>query len=160
MFDADDVEYLLNRFDLLEIKEMIHNAEIQSAVYRTFGEDNKAYYYFDFISAANLAIDILRSRLPIPPPVQLYNGVKIDIETIKGRNDIVSVAERYTTLKKSGNRYSGRCPLHEEKTPSFIVYPDRQTWHCFGACSRGGDVIDLVMLAEHLDFKAAAEALV
>ena len=58
--------------------------------------------------------------------------------------DIGDVASRFTTLTGSGNRLKGLCPLHQEKTPSFYVYLDRQRWRCYGGCAEGGDVVDLL----------------
>jgi hypothetical protein len=59
--------------------------------------------------------------------------------------DIVQVAERFTELRPAGaGKWRGWCPLHQEKTPSFYVYDDRQRWHCFGGCATGGDVVDLL----------------
>jgi len=58
--------------------------------------------------------------------------------------DIEDVACKFTDLQGSGNRLKGRCPLHEERTPSFYVYTDSQRWRCFGACAEGGDVVDLL----------------
>jgi hypothetical protein len=61
------------------------------------------------------------------------------------RLDIAVVAARYTDLKPAGhNRLKGKCPLHQEKTPSFYIYEDTQRWRCYGACASGGDVIDLL----------------
>lgn len=61
-----------------------------------------------------------------------------------------------TPLKRSGNRLIGLCPLHHEKSPSFIVYPDQNSFWCFG-CNKGGSVIDLVMLQNKCEFKEAIE---
>lgn len=83
-------------------------------------------------------------------------GKRIDIEALKSRLDIVAEVERYTKLRKSGRNFTGLCPLHHDTSPSFTVYPDEQTWHCFGACNKGGDVIDFIMAAEGVDFKQAA----
>ncbi|MER2599116.1 MAG: DNA primase [Caldilineales bacterium] len=81
------------------------------------------------------------------------------IEEIKDRLDIVEVISATTPLRKAGSLYKGLCPFHQEKTPSFVVYPDRGTWHCFGACGIGGDVISFVMKRDHLDFREALEML-
>ena len=60
------------------------------------------------------------------------------------RLNIVDVAGRFTQLTGSGNQLKGRCPLHDEKTPSFYIYSDSGKWRCYGACADGGDVADLV----------------
>ena len=74
------------------------------------------------------------------------------VDDIKGRLDILDVASQYVALQRSGRSYKASCPFHQEKTPSFHVFPDRQTWRCFGACATGGDVFSLVMRAENLEF--------
>jgi len=78
------------------------------------------------------------------------------IDDVKARLDIVDVVSSYVPeLKKSGRTFKACCPFHNERTPSFNVDPERQTWHCFGACSTGGDVIEFVRRREGLDFKEA-----
>ena len=81
-----------------------------------------------------------------------------DVRRIKDRLDIAEVIGDHVRLKKAGNNFSGLCPFHEEKTPSFSVSPSRQTWHCFG-CGRGGDVFTFVMERESLSFREALELL-
>lgn len=77
------------------------------------------------------------------------------VDEIKERLDIVEVVSSYVALKKAGRNYKGLCPFHAEKTPSFIVFPDSQSWHCFGACGTGGDVFTFIMRQENLDFSEA-----
>src|ERR671911_107136 len=70
--------------------------------------------------------------------------------------DMVEVVSGRTSLRKAGARYSGRCPFHEERTPSFSVNPVEKLYHCFG-CGKGGDVITFVRETESLDFAGAVE---
>ena len=78
------------------------------------------------------------------------------VEAVKTATDIVALVEGYTRLRKSGSRYVGLCPFHQEKTPSFGVSPDRGTFKCFG-CGEGGDAITFVEKHENLDFVGAIE---
>ena len=81
------------------------------------------------------------------------------VEEIKNRIDIVELISGYVPLKKAGRTYKGLCPFHTEKTPSFVVFPDSQTWHCFGACGIGGDVFRFIMQREGMDFPEALREL-
>lgn len=76
-------------------------------------------------------------------------------EEIKARLDIVDVISAYVPLKKAGRNYKGLCPFHTEKTPSFVVFPETGTWHCFGACGTGGDVFSFIMRKENMTFGEA-----
>jgi DNA primase len=78
------------------------------------------------------------------------------VEAVKAATDIVTLVEGYTRLRKSGSRYTGLCPFHQEKTPSFGVSPDRGTFKCFG-CGEGGDAIAFVEKKESVDFVGAIE---
>jgi DNA primase len=81
-----------------------------------------------------------------------------DTDEIKSRINIVDFIGKRVTLKKTGRNYKGLCPFHNEKTPSFIVSPERQTFHCFG-CGKGGDILAFVMEYDHVDFVEALEEL-
>jgi len=81
------------------------------------------------------------------------------VDEIKDRLDITEVIQSYVPLKKAGRSYKGLCPFHAEKTPSFVVFPHTGTWHCFGACSTGGDVFTFIMKQENLDFSEALKML-
>jgi len=80
------------------------------------------------------------------------------IEQIAAANDIVEVIGSYFPLKRAGANFKALCPFHQEKTPSFMVSPSRQTFHCFG-CGAGGSVFRFVMEYEHVDFPAAVRKL-
>jgi len=81
------------------------------------------------------------------------------VEEIKRRLDIVEFIGSFITLKKTGRNFKAVCPFHQEKTPSFVVSPDRQIWHCFGACQDGGDVIRFLMKWENISFYEALKEL-
>ncbi|MFA6082181.1 MAG: DNA primase [Patescibacteria group bacterium] len=81
-----------------------------------------------------------------------------DVDEIKSKLDIVEIIGEYLTLKKSGITYKGLCPFHSEKTPSFSVSAERQSWHCFG-CNEGGDVISFVQKIDGLSFVEALSKL-
>jgi DNA primase len=80
------------------------------------------------------------------------------IEQVAAANDIVEVIGSYFPLKRAGGNFKALCPFHQEKTPSFIVSPSRQTFHCFG-CGVGGSVFRFVMDYEHVDFPSAVRKL-
>ncbi len=80
-------------------------------------------------------------------------------DQIKDKLDIVEYIGRSVPLKRSGTSYKGLCPFHDEKTPSFVVNPDYQSWRCFGACNEGGDLFDYVMKLDGVDFRGALEIL-
>lgn len=77
---------------------------------------------------------------------------------LRDRNDIVSVAQRYVELKRSGSSYMCRCPFHSEKSPSCHISPDKGLFHCFG-CGAGGDVVTFIRMIENLDYLDAVRFL-
>src|SRR4030043_7017 len=81
------------------------------------------------------------------------------IDEVKQKLDIAEVIGQYSTLKKAGRNLTALCPFHSEKHPSFFVYPEQQSWHCFGACNTGGDVFAFIMKKEGLGFGEALKLL-
>jgi DNA primase len=80
------------------------------------------------------------------------------VQQIKDRADLVEMIGRSVQLKRTGTSYKAKCPFHNEKTPSFSVYPAKHVFHCFG-CGAGGSAIDWVMRTERLEFHEAARKL-
>jgi len=80
------------------------------------------------------------------------------INDVQERCDIVEVVAGYIPLKRAGRNFKAHCPFHHEKTPSFIVSPDKQIYHCFG-CGMGGNVFNFLMQYEKLEFPEAVEIL-
>lgn len=83
----------------------------------------------------------------------------IDVKALKERLDIVDVVSQWVELRHSGKTYKGRCPFHSECTPSFVVYPDSKSWHCFGACGESGDAISFVQKIKNCGFREAVTEL-
>ena len=73
------------------------------------------------------------------------------IAKILDRCDILEVISGYAVLKKAGKNFKGLCPFHHEKTPSFVVNPEKQIFHCFG-CGVGGNIVSFLMKQESLTF--------
>jgi len=80
------------------------------------------------------------------------------VQQIKDRLNIVDIVSQYVKLNRAGTVYKGLCPFHAERTPSFIVSPDRGTYHCFG-CGVGGDMFSFIEAIEGVDFKGALKML-
>ena len=80
-------------------------------------------------------------------------------EEIKARIDAVEFISRYLPLQRAGRSFKANCPFHQERTPSFVVFPDTGTWRCFGACGTGGDIFSFLMQKENLDFREALQVL-
>ena len=120
----------------------------------------EAEWYNDFFRSeaqaqlAHMLIKLLQGYAPdkIPPfpgdrkPSTIPPGTGLFAQ-VKQAVTVEELAGRFTRLQYAGpDRLKGKCPLHEERTPSFYVFQSSTTWRCFGACARGGDVIELARL--------------
>ena len=107
--------------------------------------------------------------MPPPPKPQRTGGLA---QEVKNRIDIVDMISGYVALERSGRNFKGVCPFHTEivflhdisdlyaeRTPSFFVFPERQTWRCFGSCADGGDALAFIMKVENIGFSDALEML-
>lgn len=153
IFDANDIDYLVNHFPIEQLRQ-----EIKTARNNLKGEIelNWQWYYEDLIKSCQLAIVIAQSYISKPKADEPTK--RISIEDLKAKYDLTDYIGQYIPLRKSGNRYMGLCPFHPDKrTASFVVYPN-QTYHCFG-CQKHGDLISFVMEYEHIDIKDAINKL-
>ena len=82
-----------------------------------------------------------------------------NVQQIKDNLDLLEYLKPIISLKPSGKNWKGLCPFHKEKTPSFMVSPDRGIWHCFGGCNAGGDIFSFVMKYENVEFYEALKIL-
>jgi len=83
-----------------------------------------------------------------------------ELEQLKQSADLVSlIRSKGVVLSQRGKDFVGHCPFHDDKTPSLVVTPSKNLWHCFGACNKGGSVIDWVMQADKVSFRHAVELL-
>lgn len=89
----------------------------------------------------------------------MENNINEIINEIKKRIDIVEFIGSFIQVKKAGKNLKAICPFHQEKTPSFIISPERQIWRCFGGCQEGGDVIKFLMKWENITFFEALKEL-
>lgn len=96
----------------------------------------------------------LKQRWLIPNPLLMSEAT----EQIKERLNVADIVSEYVPLKRLGAHWKGLCPFHQEKTPSFVVSPDKGFWHCFG-CGESGDVFSFVQRMEGLDFRGALQLL-
>lgn len=82
------------------------------------------------------------------------------VDEVKQKLDILDLVSQTVKLRKSGRSYAGLCPFHSNtRTPAFYVFPETQTWHCFGACGMGGDIFTFVMKRDNVDFGEALRTL-
>jgi len=146
MITKTDAQELVERFDMKQLRHELHHAKIMLL------PDWDGYeYWLWFIDVVSEAIEIKKAVTPKP----IIKPGHVDLELLKARLDIVSVIENYgIILKKAGHNLKACCPFHDERTPSFMVYPDQNRFHCFG-CQANGDVIAFIMKFEGVSFREA-----
>lgn len=160
LYPWGDLLYVLAHFSLSELRREAHAAEVNLRVASSFGYQAEAGEWRSLTDLFQEAVDeLVDGRASQLPRTASGNPPGIRAEDVKARTDIVDYIGRYVQLKKRGTIFVGLCPFHNEKTPSFTVSPRRQTWHCFGACGTGGDVIAFAMRYHHCDFKAVLNEL-
>ncbi len=96
----------------------------------------------------------LADNKPMP-----HDWISLQDIALARSTSVVDIASEHTKLRKRGKNLVGLCPLHKEKSPSFTVYPESNTWHCFG-CSNHGDVIKLIKVLLGLSFREAVRYLI
>lgn len=159
LFDADDIDYLVMNFGLLQLRHERHCADVRAAVCRQWGDEDE-HYWREYINALDLAISIAWSLATPPKANKRGRGLRTHgkqlprAADVKAKNDIVDVIGQHVELRKAGRNLKGRCPFHSDRVPSFVVYPGQQRWWCF-ACNEGGDVFSFIMRYHSLDFKGA-----
>lgn len=144
--------------DITQLKRLLHRARVELATsealagtpYIATGEIRHWQ-----IEVASLD-QALEAKLRAQPSRSGTYGH--DANEIKTRLDIVAYIERYTTLRRAGTRFYGKCPLHADKNASLCVYSDKQDYYCFG-CGSGGDIIRFTMALHKVEFREALSIL-
>lgn len=142
---------------LSAIEKCYKRGEINTfAVYFwTLYAELSGHHFFTFKKQLRYWLDLYaqlpNSFVPIQQEVKYENdAAKIAAAKAKSIEDFYPLP-----LRGHGSRLMGRCPFHEEQTASFVIYTDQNTYHCFGACNSGGDVIDYIKKLKGLDFAGA-----
>ncbi len=113
----------------------------------------------DFRRLLEAAQPLLQEPAPAETPRKAsINEYRKEIEDLKRGMRIENIASRYLELRPSGRGFVARCPFHPDQHPSCVVYPDTQSFYCFG-CQAHGDVIAFLMQIEHLTFREAVNLL-
>jgi hypothetical protein len=153
VFDENDVGYLARHLTEAQLNKELRNHNVRRAfeIQKRWPLclDSEDRFYLEFACVVQKAIEKTRTNKP-----RIRGSINLDVDEIKANLDIVQLIGKYTQLRQSGRNYTGICPFHFEKHPSFTVYPQSQSWYCF-SCNRGGDVISFITLIEKVEFKSA-----
>lgn len=180
---GSDVNYLVLRYSLAQLRGELNNDAVRRVldINESYGPawfDTTELYLLDYGKALLMAIDIKSSDIGAGPLANsqsglyghsrardmssTHNGMRgytpVDTQAVKAKVDIVSVVGQYVRLKRSGNRWYGRCALHNDTKASLVVYANEGKFYCYG-CHRHGDVIDFLMMVERIGFKQAVAML-
>jgi len=112
----------------------------------------------EFLRLLEASQPLRREEQPETINASSAGAARDEIEGLKSRISIENLVGRYVELRPSGVRYVARCPFHEDRRPSFVVYPETQSFYCFG-CREHGDVLSFLMRVEHLSFGEAVKVL-
>jgi len=155
LFDMIDVAYL-ERCTMEGLKRTKHHAELELHSAEFWNNDADFVFFTEYLEAVNCAIS--RKRYDERKTRPIINSSRIPAADVKERLDIVAVIGEYTDLRKTGNRFTGSCPLHPDLNPSLIVYPDQQSWWCY-SCNKGGDIFDFIQEYDKITFPEAVSKL-
>jgi hypothetical protein len=149
---ADVAVYLVEHFNASGIRRELRIAEQKrdhaKCMYLQFDENGDDWDYWDnYYLGCEVALDLLQFY-----PKPRTPAIRESAKELRERVDLLDVAGRYTKLRKNGDEYMGKCPLHASNDgENFEVNTTKQLWHCF-SCQKGGDVFKLVMEVEKMDF--------
>lgn len=159
IFGAHDIDYLVLHLTEEQLQHELKKARLDLNTAKSMGTESEQAYYADYIEAVTMALEIIRSNRPVPAVSEAkYRQHATDPRDLKDRLNIVDVIGHYLQLKISGKYLTACCPFHEEKSPSFFVYPERKFFKCYG-CQKSGDVFVFIQEMEHTDFTGALEIL-
>ena len=169
-FDAGDVDYIADAIlgsDDPRGKLDFFRHDARRADLKAFAAeyvDNETVvpaYHRDYARMVRLACRVaawhLSPRQAATPQDHKAQVRKADARSIKENTDLVAYIDQHIRLVKAGAVFKAPCPFHDDRTPSFCVWPDGH-WKCFG-CQEGGDIFSFVMLWHKVDFKGALEIL-
>jgi DNA primase len=114
--------------------------------------------FVGLLEAAQRLPEKQRTKEPVPVRSQAHTSANDEVDRLKSSIAIENLIARYVELYTSGQNYRARCPFHEDRNPSFVVYPQTQSFYCFG-CREHGDVLTFLMRQERLTFPEALQVL-
>jgi len=155
LFDMIDVAHL-EAFDYDRLRREKRHAELELSTARYWEIPDDIGYWEQYLEVVTVAIS--RKRYDDKKRYPLGNNHRISAADVKERLDIVNIIEQTTELRKTGNRFTGKCPLHNDRSPSLTVYPDQRSWWCY-SCNRGGDIFDFIQAYDNVSFPKALNKL-